>query len=214
MFRETAVAALVVVCATARHMPTAHKVSEDVFFKRDGGHGRDHAASNSGYGFASQSYEEPTGSYGAPYGAPETGYGAPSASYGPVSYYEEEAMPNLAPFITAIFVLAGLYLLTPTYVSLSSVRRKRHAEDDVNPMTDVVERVNDIYSSVVASEDCMERIACEVGGLAADFGLTQSPTFKLAYSGFARFAPSKYKSYFMQFHNGKDCHRIKCGIIA
>ena len=49
---------------------------------------------------------------------------------------------------------------------------------DVNPMTDVVERVNDIYSSVVASEECMERIACEVGGLAADVGLTQSPALK------------------------------------
>merc|ERR1719367_1793377 len=119
-------------------------------------------------------------------------------------------MPNLAPFITAIFVLAGLYLLTPTYVSLSSVRRKRHAEDDVNPMTDVVERVNDIYSSVVASEDCMERIACEVGGLAADFGLTQSPALKLA-SGFV---PSKYKSYYKQFQSGKDCHKIKCGTFA
>lgn len=39
-------------------------------------------------------------------------------------------------------------------------------------MVDVVERVNDIYSSVVASEECMERIACEVGGLAKDVGLT------------------------------------------
>ena len=46
---------------------------------------------------------------------------------------------------------------------------------DVNPMTDVVERVNDIYSAVVQSEECMERIACEIGGLAADVGLKQSP---------------------------------------
>ena len=49
---------------------------------------------------------------------------------------------------------------------------------DVNPMTDVVERVNDIYSAVVTSEECMERIACEIGGLAADVGLTQSPAVK------------------------------------
>jgi len=109
-----------------------------------------------------------------------------------------------------ILVLTGLSLLFPTFVSLSSVRRKRHAEDDVNPMTDVVERVNDIYSSVVASEECMERIACEVGGLAADVGLTQSPALKLA-SGFV---PSKYKSYYKQFQSGKDCHKIKCGTFA
>ena len=49
---------------------------------------------------------------------------------------------------------------------------------DVNPMTEVVGRVNDIYSAVVQSEECMERIACEVGGLAADVGLTQSPAIK------------------------------------
>ena len=49
---------------------------------------------------------------------------------------------------------------------------------DVNPMTEVVGRVNDIYSAVVQSEECMERIACEVGGLAADVGLTQSPAVK------------------------------------
>jgi hypothetical protein len=42
-------------------------------------------------------------------------------------------------------------------------------------MTDVVERVNDIYSAVVQSEECLERIACEIGGLAADVGITQSP---------------------------------------
>ena len=49
---------------------------------------------------------------------------------------------------------------------------------DVNPMTEVVGRVNDIYSAVVQSEECMERIACEIGGLAADVGLTQSPSVK------------------------------------
>ena len=45
-------------------------------------------------------------------------------------------------------------------------------------MTDVVERVNDIYTAVVQSEECMERIACEVGGLAADVGLKQSPALR------------------------------------
>merc|ERR1711953_1073029 len=200
MFREAAVAALGVACATA------FKVSEDVLLKRDGAHGHDHAAADSGYGAPAQSYEEPAASYGAP----ETGYGAPSDSYGAVSYQEEEALPDLTPIIVGILVLTGLSLLFPTFVSLSSVRRKCHAEDDVNPMTDVVERVNDIYSSVVASEECMERIACEVGGLAADVGLTQSPALKLA-SGFV---PSKYKSYYKQFQSGKDCHKIKCGTFA
>jgi len=103
--------------------------------------------------------------------------------------------------------LTGLSLLFPTFVQLTNVngRRKREA-DDVNPMTDVVERVNDIYSSVVQSEECMERIACEIGGLAADVGLKQSPAVQLA----GGFVPSKYKAYYKQFASGKDCHKIKC----
>ena len=49
---------------------------------------------------------------------------------------------------------------------------------DANPMTDVVERVNDIYNSVIQSEECMERIACELGGIAGDVGLRESPMAK------------------------------------
>lgn len=205
MFREAAVAALGLATASA------FKIAEDTLLKRDGAHAHEHETS-SGYGAPAQSYQEPADSYGAPaasYGAPATGYGAPSDSYG-VSYQEEEALPDLTPIIVGILVLTGLSLLFPTFVSLSSVRRKRHAEDDVNPMTDVVERVNDIYTAVVQSEECMERIACEVGGLAADVGLTQSPALRMAEG----FVPSKYKGYYKQFTNGKDCHKIKCGTFA
>ena len=49
---------------------------------------------------------------------------------------------------------------------------------EANPMTDVVERVNEIYNSVITSEQCMERIACELGGLASDVGLKESPMAK------------------------------------
>jgi len=202
MFREAAVAALCVASATALNPAQLQK--------RDGDHGHSHAAADSGYGAPAQSYEEPAASYGAPaasYGAPAASYGAPSDSYG-VSYQEEEALPDLTPIIVGILVLTGLSLLFPTFVSLSTVRRKRHAEDG-NPMTDVVERVNDIYSAVVQSEECMERIACEVGGLAADVGLTQTPALKMAEG----FVPSKYKSYYKQFAHGKDCQKIKCGTM-
>jgi len=119
-------------------------------------------------------------------------------------------LPDLTPIIVGILVLTGLSLLFPTFVSLSTVngRRKRSAEDDTT--TNVVERVNDIYSAVVQSEECMERIACEIGGLAGDVGLKQSPAVQLA----AGFVPSKYKSYYKQFTSGKDCHKIKCGTFA
>merc|ERR1712228_769868 len=180
--------------------------------KRDGAHAHGHS---SGYGAPEEpSYaapEEPAPSYGAPaasYEPAAPSYSAPATGYGVAA--EPEELPDLTPIIVGILVLTGLSLLFPTFVSLTSVRRKRHAEDDVNPMTDVVERVNDIYSAVVQSEECMERIACEIGGLAADVGLTQSPAVKLA----GGFLPSKYKNYYKQFQSGKDCQKIKCGTFA
>jgi hypothetical protein len=206
MFREAAVAALGLATASA------FKIAEDTLLKRDGAHAHAHS---SGYGAPEEpSYaapEEPAPSYGAPaaayepaapsYGAPETGYGVAAP---------EEPLPDLTPIIVGILVLTGLSLLFPTFVSLSSVRRKRHAEDDVDPRTDVIERVNEIYTAVVQSEECMEKIACEVGALAGDVGLTQSPALKLAEG----FVPSKYKTYYKQFATGKDCHKIKCGTFA
>jgi hypothetical protein len=42
----------------------------------------------------------------------------------------------------------------------------------------VVERVNDIYMAVVESEECMERVACELGGLVGDVGLRQNTMAK------------------------------------
>merc|ERR1711971_1130821 len=125
----------------------------------DGAHGHEHA--DSGYGAPPATYEEPAASYGAPaptYEEPASGYGAPAPSYG----YEEEPLPDLTPIIVGILVLTGLSLLFPTVVSLATVRRKRHAEDEGDHQTDVIERVNEIYTAVVQSEECMEKIACEV----------------------------------------------------
>ena len=121
MLRKIAVAGLCL--ATTAN---AYKLEADQLQKRDGAHAHDHAASASGYGAPPATYEEPAPSYGAP--AAE--YGAPSDSYG-VSYggYEEETLPDLTPIIVGILVLTGLSLLFPTFVSLTSVRRKRHAED-------------------------------------------------------------------------------------
>jgi len=201
------------VVAASANANSIHAREAPVYLKvnRDSEYGAPAAPS---YSAPAPSYEAPAPSYSAPapsYSAPEASYGAPSTGYGAPSY-EEEGGLDLTSIIIPLLALVGLSLLFPTYVSLTSVRKRREAGDfeDVNPMTDVVERVNDIYSSVVASEECMERIACEVGGLAADVGLTQSPALKLA-SGFV---PSKYKSYYKQFQSGKDCHKIKCGTFA
>merc|ERR1712021_220844 len=190
MLRTAAIAALGLASATA------YKLAEETLLKRDGA--------------PAPAYEDPAASYGAPapsYGAPETGYGPPAETYG-VPSYEEEPLPDLTPIIVGILVLTGLSLLFPTFVSLSTVRRKRHADDDTS--SDVIDRVNEIYTAVVQSEECMEKIACEVGALAGDVGLTRSPALKLA----GGFMPKKYKTYYNQFINGKSCNKIKCGTFA
>ena len=83
------------------------------------------------YGAPAASYGAPAPSYSAPapaYGAPAEEYSAsPDTSYNAPSYGAGEAELDLTPIIIGILVLTGLSLLFPTYVSLSTVRRKRSA---------------------------------------------------------------------------------------
>jgi len=188
--------------------------------KRDGAHGHSHAAAApapaSGYGAPAASYGAPapdTG-YGAPdtgYGAPDTGYGAPADGYdAPADGYETapsygadgEVGPGILPFVAVILAIIGLSLLFPAVVNIE--RKKRSVAEESNPVYDLAERVQDMYSAVLRSEECMEKIVCELGGMAKD--LTASPVTGLVEP----FIPSKYSNYYKQFRSGKDCHKIKC----
>ena len=119
MLRKIAVAGL---CLAT----TAHSAAVDQLQKRDGAGGHHDHSDSGAYGAPPAAYEAPA----AEYGAPAATYEQPADSYG-VSYggYEEETLPDLTPIIVGILVLTGLSLLFPTFVSLTSVRRKRHAED-------------------------------------------------------------------------------------
>ena len=80
----------------------------------------------------SYSAPAPAPSYGAPepsYGAPEPSYGAPEPSYGApaTGYGEPEGGLDLTSILIPLLALLGLSLLFPTYVSLTSVRRRRDA---------------------------------------------------------------------------------------
>ena len=83
------------------------------------------------YSAPAPSYEAPAPSYSAPaapsYSAPEATYGAPSTGYG--TAYEEEAGLDLTSIIIPLLALVGLSLLFPTYVSLTTVRKRREARD-------------------------------------------------------------------------------------
>ena len=144
MFRKAAICAVAFMGAS---LTEAAKLQQAIS-KRDGAHAHEHAAAPapaSGYSAPAASYSAPAASYGAPaasYGAPAASYGAPAPSYeepapsygapapsygAPVSYEEEQPgfFPDVTFIIVGILIVVGLSLLFPTYVSLTTVRRKR-----------------------------------------------------------------------------------------
>ena len=102
-----------------------------------------YSAPSPSYSAPSPSYSAPSPSYSAPepsYGAPEPSYGAPEPAYGPpessysapetgygssVSYEEEDEGIDLTSILIPLLALLGLSLLFPTYVTLTSTKRKK-----------------------------------------------------------------------------------------
>jgi hypothetical protein len=112
----------------ARQAPQAQPQPEPYYkVNRDSEYGAPSAPS---YSAPAPSYEAPAPSYSAPaapsYSAPEPSYGAPATGYG----YEEEAGLDLTSIIIPLLALVGLSLLFPTYVSLTTVRKRREAGDE------------------------------------------------------------------------------------
>ena len=156
-----------------------------------GGHHADHGAAAAPA--PATGYQEPVSGYDAGlqadpgYSAPASGYGQPASGYGqPSSGYEQpqsgygdygatgfaETAPaeagglDLSTLLIPILIIAGLALLFPSVTSVA-VRKRRDVGDE-SPMSNMVERVQDMYMAVLQSEECLERVACEVGGLAED----------------------------------------------
>jgi len=200
----------------------------NTLYKRDGG-SHSHSSSSSSYGAPEPSYGAPEPSYGAPepsysapspsysapapsysqpssYDAPEPSYGAPDSSYGEAS---AGGGLDLTSILIPILALLGLSLLFPTFVTINGTgRRKREAGDD-SAAANVVERIQDMTMALMESEECMERIACEMGGLAEDVGISKSMTKMVE-----KFAPKKYAKMMKTFNHGKDCKKNnKCGLF-
>ena len=60
--------------------------------------------------------------------------------------------------------------------------------------------------AVIESEECIERIACQVGALAQDAGLDNTISNMAVFM-----APAKYTKYVKQFAKPSHCEKIKCG---
>lgn len=99
------------------------------------------------------SYAAREDSYGVPladtYGAPPADtYGAPLAdTYGaPPSYAAPTGGLDLAVIIIPILALVGLFLLFPSFVNITTVRRRRRSEED----SDWLSRLQYLYDAQVA----------------------------------------------------------------
>ena len=125
MLSKLICAATVMAAGTASHSIHTRQAPEYYKVNRDSEYGAP----------AAPSYSAPAPTYGAPapeYAAPAASYDAPAPSYSAPSY---EAAPSyevaadegldLTSIIIPLLALVGLSLLFPTYVSLTSVRRRR-----------------------------------------------------------------------------------------
>lgn len=128
--------------------------------------------------------------------------------------------PGLAAAVAVPLVaIGGLALLSP----LALGRKKRDVdgafddEDKKNP--DAVDRlrsrVTEIYSDVVSSDECMERLVCELGSVAKNVYYKDSVIRVMNY-----FAPSSYKKYMSTLKSAaytgdsSKCRMIKCSPIG
>jgi len=112
-------------------------------------------------------------------------------------------------------LILGLSLLFTGRVTVD-VRKKRSVEGtEVSAMDDLTTRINNIFFAVMESEECMQRIICEAGGVMKDVTAKDS-LFTLV----SKFAPGSIKKYLQTFKEGaysKDvskCQKIKCGIMS
>jgi len=196
------------------------------------GHHGDHGAvaapaPASGYAepvatYAEPAYSAPASGYGAPdtgYGAPDAGYSDPNSGYGaPATDYgtyntapafeEETGGFDLTTLLIPILIIAGLALLFPTttVVPVNPGRRKRDADEVEGPS--MATRMLDIMQSVATSEQCMERIACEIGGMADNAGMDKTMS-KIA----EQFVSKKAQKLMKKFNGSEDCRKIKCGVF-
>jgi len=153
------------------------------------------------------------------YGAPESGYGEPSYGYTATGtgggYVAETAgADGMSMIIIPLLIAAALFLLFPSVVNVDvnatqAGRKKRAVTDETPAAANMLERVQDMYMAVLESEECVERIVCEMGGLVADAGYSKQMTKQLEL-----FAPAKYSKMMKTFNHGKDCKKNnKCGFF-
>jgi len=182
----------------------------------DGVGGHHHHTDHGAVSAPASGYQEPLSGYETPdagYAVPDTGYGTPDAydgyTYDVAEPYGEEQENGLSMLMIPLLIAAALFLLFPSVRQVpvnGNGRRKREADDSA---ASIVNRIQDMSLALMESEECMERVACEMGGLVEDAGISKSMTKMVE-----KFAPKKYAKMMKNFNHGKDCKKNnKCGLF-
>merc|ERR1719420_2554212 len=160
-------------------------------------------------------YAAPDAGYGAPdagFSSPDAGYASPSGGYDyPTDSYGGETATvsgsdGMSMIIIPLLIAAALFLLFPS-VTTVPVRKRRDVDESTT--SNMINRVQDMYMAIMESEECIERVVCELGGLVEDAGYSKQMTRSLEL-----FAPKKYAKMMKSFNKGKDCTKNnKCGIF-
>lgn len=113
-----------------------------------------------------------------------------------------------------LVAIGGLALLSP--LALGRKKRDLESEDSKPDAVDRLRaRVSDIYTDVVKSDECMERIICELGGAAKNIYYKDSVMRVMSY-----FAPESYKKFLPTLKTAaytgdvSKCRLIKCHPIG
>jgi len=116
-----------------------------------------------------------------------------------------------------LVAIGGLALLSP--LVLGRKRRDLDGLEESKGEPDAVDRlrarVTDIYTDVTTSDECIERLVCELGAVAKDVYYKDSVIRVMNY-----FAPSHYKKYLSTLKSAaytgdtSKCRQIKCTPIG
>ena len=84
--------------------------------------------------------------YGQPAAAPVESYTAPASA---PAYTAPEAGLDLTTIVLPIVILVGLFLLFPSFTTLTSVRKTLKMSDREGSQVDILDKIQDVYQALL-----------------------------------------------------------------
>ncbi|XP_066943060.1 uncharacterized protein [Macrobrachium rosenbergii] len=138
-------------------------------------------------------------------------------SYPEHSSYTAHDGGSYLAYILPALAITGLSLLFPNVVTVNTTRRRRrdaqNPAEAESPVNELSEHLMNIYFAATESDECIQRIVCEVGASARSLN---SENMTSLISLLSASAPSKYNKFFEKFKmgmNAEKCEKIGCSLL-